>query len=568
MNPLQLTRSVRSLNRLRHIAKVLTQHGFGHIVAQVNLARFLPVWMLRKRRAAPRPDEGPTTIGMRLAQVCAELGPTFIKLGQLLSTRPDIVPPEALRALSSLQDDVPAFDPAIARETIAAELHRSAEECFARFDTTPIASGSVGQVHRARTRDGLEVVVKVRRPGIAEVIELDLHLLHWLADSAERMVPELQMYRPTMLVSELQEVLTRELDYVNEASATARFHRAFADSEGVRVPRVLWEHTAQRVLTLEALTGTNVAKIADGRPPEGPNFDRPQIARRIMDCFLRQVFELGEFHADPHPGNLLVTAPANVALIDFGQVGVLTDEWTTELIVIVLACVNREVGVVVDCLADMGALGPLTDRSALHRALQVMIDKYYGLPLKRFDLGTLFGEFSDVARRNDVVMPRDAALLIKTMGTVASVTNRLDPDLNLLELLKPRLKEAVTHRVSPSRLSREATLAGWHVLSMVRQAPGQLRSVLRRLSSGAWHLRVKHENLERLINELDRSSNRLAFSIVIAAIIVGSSVVLSTEKSITLWNIPIQALGIVGYVLAGVLGLGLTWAIFRSGRLH
>jgi len=568
MTPLAFTRSVRSLNRLRHIAQVLTRHGFGHVVARINLARFVPVWMLRKKAPAPALEEGASAIGRRLAQVCAELGPTFIKLGQMMSTRPDIVPAEVLTELRVLQDDVPAFDTTVAMDMIAEELGRPVDECFASIDDRPIASASIGQVYRAQTKDGAEVVVKIRRPDIDEIITLDMQLLRWLAESLEDFMPELRVYRPTMLVSELEEMLTRELDYVNEASTTTRFAKAFEDETGIRIPNVHWDLSGSRVLTLDVLRGTNVDTLLATSDETDGKIDRRLVARRLAECYLKQVFEIGVFHADPHPGNILVDPPANVGLIDFGQVGTITDDLMTQLIVIVYASVNREMDVMIDSFADLGALGPETNRRQLHRALQVLLDKYYGLPLKRLDLSTLTTEFTEVVRRHDVVVPRDLLMLAKALGTVASVAARLDPDLDLLELLKPRLQRALTERLSPQHLARGAMVWGWHVFSLARSAPAQLRDFLRGLRSGAWKLHIRHENIERLISELDRSSNRLAFSIVIAAIIVGSSALVSTATDLTLLGLKVQYFGVIGYLIAGLLGLALIWAIFRSGRLH
>lgn len=568
MTPLTFTRSVRSLNRLRHIAQVLTRHGFGHIVTQINLARFVPVWMLRKKRPAAALEETASAVGRRLAQVCGELGPTFIKLGQMLSTRPDIVPADMLKELRTLQDEVPPFDTGVAMEIISRDLGRPLEDCYASIDDEPIASASIGQVYKAQGKDGRELVVKVRRPDIEQTIQLDMQLLRWLAESLETLMPELRAYHPTMLAEELDQLLTRELDYISEGSTTARFAEAFAGDIGIHIPNVCWELTGTQVLTLEALRGTNVETLLTESAPAEPRIDRRLVARRLADCYLKQIFELGLFHADPHPGNILVEPPANVGLIDFGQAGTITDDLMTQLVVMVYASVNGEIDVVIDTFADLGALGPDTNRGALHRALRILIDKYYGLPLKRMDLSTLTNEFADVVRRHDVVVPRDLLMLSKALGTVASVTARLDPDLDLLELLKPRIKAALAERLSPKRLARGTTLWGWHLFSLIRHGPAQLRDFLRGLRSGTWSLNVRHENIERLISELDRSSNRLAFSIVIAGIIVGSSVVISTAPELAVFGVKLQYVGIVGYLIAGILGLALTWAIFRSGRLH
>lgn len=567
MTPLQFTRNIRSLNRLRQIARVLTRHGFGHIVTRVNLGRFVPVWMLRRRHAVEAVDTSASSVGRRLTLVAAELGPTFIKLGQMLSTRPDIIPPQVLRELRTLQDAVPPSDSTLAMETIISELGRPLAECFERIEETPLASASIGQVYRAKGKNGEDMVVKVRRPGIEDTIRLDIQLLFWLAESLESFAPELRIYRPVTIVSELEQMLNRELDYINEASITSRFAAAFAEDAGLRIPKVYWDLTSSRVLTLQELEGVKLEALLCGEV-DAQGIDRCLVARRLADCYLKQAFKIGLFHADPHPGNILVAPVSNVGLIDFGQVGTITDEWMTELLIIVLAAVKREVSVVVDAFADMGAFGPQTDRRALLRALQALLDKYYGLPIKRFDLGMLLNEFSDIIRRNDVIIPRDLLLLIKAFSTLASVTARLDPELDLLELLRPRLKKAFTERLSPGNLSRGTALLGWHIFSIARQLPGQLRQGLRRLAATGWRLDVRHENIDRLINELDRSSNRLSFAVVIAAIIVGSSVVVSANTDLIILGFRVQSLGMIGYVLAGILGLGLSWAIFRSGRLH
>ncbi|MGD2111396.1 MAG: AarF/UbiB family protein, partial [Phycisphaerae bacterium] len=457
MSPLTLTRSVRSLNRLRQIAQVLTHHGFGHVVTQINLTRFVPVWMLRKRAPSAVVGEGATSIGRRLALVCAELGPTFVKLGQMMSTRPDIVPEEVLAELRTLQDEVPPFDTESAMTTIAKELGRPVQECFASIDDQPFASASIGQAYHARSKDDTDLVVKVRRPDIEDVIALDIQLLKWLAQSLESLMPELRAYRPTLLVTELEEMLDRELDYVNEAATTARFAEALADVPGVRIPRVYWDLSGPRVLTLQRLEGVNVDKlIPSPRSTDVP--DRPDldangfngrlVARHLVDCYLKQIFELGAFHADPHPGNLLVEPPAKLGLIDFGQVGTITEDLMNQLLVIVYAAVNREIDVVIDGFADLGALGQDTNRRHLHRSLQVLLDKYYGLPMKRIDLGTLTNEFADVVRRHDVVVPRDLLMLFKALGTVGGVATRLDPDLDLVTALTPRIKRALASRFS------------------------------------------------------------------------------------------------------------------------
>ncbi|MCO6435635.1 MAG: phosphotransferase [Phycisphaerae bacterium] len=566
MTPLQFTKSVRSLKRIRQIAQVLSQQGFGYLVAQLNLARYLPVWMLRRRRS--RAAAEPKTIGKRMADICSTLGPTFVKFGQLLTTRPDLLPAEILDELSKLQDRVPPFDGSDAMRMIEEELKRPIGECFATIESTPVASGSIGQVHLARTLEGVDVVVKVQRPGIKETIATDMDLLRWLADSLERFVPELAPYRPRMLASELEQLLTRELDFVNEASAAQRLGDAFAETEGIHIPKVYWNLSSSRILTLKVVPGRNLNTILAEAESGVSDLNRRTTGRRLVDCFLKQVFEVGLFHADPHPGNIFIDPPSQVALLDFGQVGTITDDLMTQIVVMVYAAVNREIDVIVDALADLDALGESTDRRQLSRALLTLLDKYHGQPIKRINLGALLNEFTDIVRQHDVIIPRDVLMLIKSTALVSSVTQRLDPELDVLEPLGQRLREVIRQRLSPSRISRDSKVWGWHLFNLTRAAPRQLREVLRKMAAGGWRLRLRHENIDRLTDELDRSSNRLAFSVVIAAIIVGSSIVVSANTSLTVFNIKFQYFGIAGYLFAGLLGLGLSWAIFRSGRLH
>ncbi|MEK6676456.1 MAG: AarF/UbiB family protein, partial [Planctomycetota bacterium] len=484
MTPFQITRSVRGLNRLRHIARVLTQHGFGHVVSQLNLSRYVPVWMMRRKAKVVDAASGSPSIGRRIARICSELGPTFVKLGQMLSTRPDLVPVDVLKELRTLQDNVPPFDTQSAMQILQSELGRPIRECYSSVDEVPIASGSIGQVYRACTVNGGEVVIKIRRPDADDTIRSDIVVLKWLAESLEALVPESRMYRPKMLIAELEEMLTRELDYVHEASATTRFAAAFSNEVGLKIPAVFWDLSGKRILTLGVLRGVNFAEIWGGDKRLVESIDRKLLARRLANAYFKQVFEIGLFHCDPHPGNLLVEPPATLGLLDFGQVTSVSNELMTELVAIVYACVHREVSLVVDGLADLGALGENTDRRGLERSLGVLIDKYHGLPLKLLELTTIIAEFSDVIRRHDVIIPRDAVLLCKGIGMVAGLCAKLDPDLDVLSLLRERLEKTTRSQFSTQAFARGAAISGWHVYNILRRAPAQLRESLRRAGSG------------------------------------------------------------------------------------
>jgi ubiquinone biosynthesis protein len=485
----------------------------------------------------------------------------------MLSTRPDLMPAAVATELRNLQDRVAPFPWEQAQQLIADDLGKPAEELFEQIDPVPLASGSVAQVHQGKAKDGQDLVVKVRRPGIGRIIGDDIHILRWLASTASTYVPELRIYRPELIVDEFARSIQQELDFIYEASTTERFYRAFADHAAIRTPRVRWDLTGPRVLTLERLSGQRAAEVLAGQAAE---YDKPTLARNLADAFLSQYFELGLFHGDPHPGNLLLNPPDRAALIDFGLVGQVDEELAGQLVLALVAAANRREDIIVEILADIGALGADADRRALRRDLRRVVDKYYGLPVKRFNVQTLFGELTDLMRNNDVLLARDLVLLGKSLVTISGVILQLDPGFNLLEMLRPRLRKMMMQRLSPDRLSRRLGVASWHVLSILRDAPAVLRDLMRRIAQGRAEVTVRHQNLDRLTNELDRSSNRVAFSVVLAAIIIGSSMILSSvgdAQVYLLGRIPLEVIGILGYVGAAFMGIWLLWAIFRSGKM-
>ncbi|MBN2559846.1 MAG: AarF/ABC1/UbiB kinase family protein [Phycisphaerae bacterium] len=609
-----LPKTVRTFSRLRVIAQVLSKHGFGHFVDRLQLARYLPsVEWLRRGKPKEEPEVDPlTVVGNRLVRVCEELGPTFVKLGQMASTRPDILPPQILSAMERLQDDVTPFPPEQARRIFLNDTGSTVGEAFREFTDQPFASGSIGQVHRAVAADGQKVVVKIKRPGIDHVVQLDIYVLQWMAERAESLFPELRPYHPKMLVDEFAQTIRTELDFINEASATSRFHEAFRDDPNISTPRVRWDLTGPSALTLEFMEGLRfrgaleedsrraaahrrgglneapaqesedsseqgrdnatgtphpTTPTAQDRESPHPPLDRKALAINLSECFLRQFFELGLFHADPHPGNLLIRPPAGIVLFDFGMVGKIDDELIGQLVIGIVAAVRREVDILIDVLADVGALGRETDRQMLARDLRGLLDKYYGLPLRRMDLGTIFRELLETVRRNDVTLPRNFVAMFKSLATVSGVVLQLDPDLNLVSLLQPKLSGLLRDRLSPRRLLRFAGMSAWHVASILRDAPRFIRDLMRGIGRGQFQINIRHENLDYLASELDRSSNRIAFSVVAASTVVGSSMLLSMETDVTVLGMPIRYLGFAGYGLAFFMAAWLLVAILRSGKM-
>ncbi|HVP09816.1 MAG TPA: AarF/ABC1/UbiB kinase family protein [Phycisphaerae bacterium] len=562
-----LPKTVRTFTRLRVIAQVLSKHGFGHFVDRMQLGRYLPSlgWIRRGRPPAEEHDIDPLeAIGARLVRVCEELGPTFVKLGQAASTRPDILPSQIQAALEKLQDEVTPFPTEQARRIFHQTTGTTVDEAFREFTDQPFASGSIAQVHRAVTTDGQEVVVKIKRPGIDQTVQLDIYVLEWLADRAESLFPELRPYHPKMLVDEFAQTIRHELDFINEASATSRFYEAFKDDPHIYTPAVRWDLTGSSVLTLEFMHGIRLREALDG---QAGSCDKPALARSLAECFLTQFFELGLFHADPHPGNLLIRPPAGIVLFDFGMVGRMDDELVGRLVFGIYAAVRRETEILVDILADLGAIGRSTDREALGRDLDRLLEKYNGLPLKHLNLSTIFKELIDTMRRNDVTLPRDFVAMIRSLTTGWGVVLQLDPDLNLVELIEPKLAKLLRERASGHRLLRIAGISAWHLGNIMRDAPRLIRDVMRGIGRGQFQLHLRHEDLAHLAGEFDRSSNRLAFSVLMASTIIGSSMLLSMDSDAGLLGMPLRYLGFVGYALSFLMAMWLGIAIWRSGRM-
>ena len=564
MGILSFGRTLRSSQRLANILTVLARHGFGHLAVRLRLERFVPFRQKLSRRLGVG-EAGPedlSNIAHRAARALEDLGPTFIKLGQALAARPDLLPAEFQSAFRRLQDKVRPFPFDQVRQTVQVDLGEPLEKLFRSFDEPPFACGSIGQVHYATTVEGLSVVVKVKRPGIERTVMNDVALLRTLAKLIERHMPEYRIYRPALLVDEFARTLTRELDFVNEASITARFSEAFADDLHIRTPQVFWELSSHNILTLERLEGLTVSPETDF---EAAGLDRRRLAHNLLEAFFKQFFELGLFHADPHPGNLLAQAPESWGIIDFGQVGRLDADLRSRLAMGLTAAVNRQFDLVIDILDDLGTLPEDADHGQLKNDLAALLDKYYGTPIKRIRIGSLFEEVVAVARQHRVILPRDFIMLGKSLASIGGVALMLDPDCAPLEFIKPRLNRLLVEKMSPRNLAGALGLNVYHLATLAQQAPQMLRTIARNLMRGQMRLIFRHDGLDNFINELDRASNRIAFSVVTAAIILGSSVILLAKVG-PKWG-EVAYLGLVGFVVAAVAGLWLLISIFRSGRL-
>jgi ubiquinone biosynthesis protein len=550
-----LPQTYSSLRRLRRILTVLVTYGFDDIIERLHLAGKLPLFLRRKSEL-----RGLTT-PQRLRLVLAELGPTFVKFGQVLSTRPDLLPPDFITEFRKLQDRVPPMPAQQVRLTVESALGRPIEELFARFDFEPRAAASIAQVHEAELPSGRPVIIKLQRPYIERVIEDDTAVLMQLAQLMERqaVAPE---FEPTRLVAEFRKNIRRELDFTLEGQNMDRVRANFAGSEVFRVPEVIWSHSSRRLLTLERLEGIKVSE-RERLIEEG--YDPRLIATRLVEVMARQVVEHGLFHADPHPGNIFVLPGDVVCLVDWGLVGRATDELIQDILYLAQAVVRRDGDAMVRALLSVGVVDADINLRALKMDLLELVDRYVNLPLGQVDMRSLFEQSMTVVRGHHITMPPELLLLAKTLVLTESVARDLDPGFEPLERLGPLVRQLAAGRVSLARTARQ--LQGWmeEVHGLVAELPREARFLLRKLQRNQLTLNLEHRDLDRLIDELDRSSNRLSFSLVIGALIVGSSLVLQSATGPRVFGFPLLAL--LGFLAAAFLGFWLAIGIVRSGRL-
>jgi ubiquinone biosynthesis protein len=557
----RLTRTYRHVDRYSHILRVLARHGFGQILERLRIEQYTQI-ALRMFHAERTPPPHHTR-AERLRLALEELGPTFVKLGQLLSTRPDLVPADLARELEKLQDQATPFPAAEARALIAEELGRPLEEVFRSFDDAPLAAASLGQVHRATlATDGREVVIKVMRPGIRRSVETDLEILTHLAAIAESHVEALEVQRPSEIVEEFRRAVARELDYRVEAAHLRRFRRMFAGDVGVRVPEVVTSATTTRVLTMERLAGAKVSELARSG---FAGYDRELIARRGADAILAQIFLHGFFHADPHPGNVLILSDNVVGFVDLGQIGHLSQRTRHVVADLLAALTERDAAAASDALVELTRSDESPVRHELETDVAEFIDWHFDRPVGELRLGEMAWALIELASRHGRTLGPELFLVLKALGTLESLSRTLDPSFDLGSRVRPVLRRLALERLSPRVLAADAAGVAGEVAGLLRELPRELRGVLRQLRAGRLHVEFEHKGLTPVLHTHELATNRLVFAIVLAALLVASSLLVVGDIP-PLWH-EIPVIGLVGYLISGVIGLGLLWSILRRGRL-
>lgn len=557
----RLTKTVRSMKRYQRILRVLFKYGFEDILDRFKIETFI-----RSGRKGLSKQKKAEIVQMsrqeRIRLVLEELGPTFVKLGQMLSTRPDIVPAEFIEEFRKLQDEVVPFSGIHAREIIEKELGKSVDTLFLSFEEVPLAAASIAQVHSASTKSGDKVVIKVQRPGIRSTIRSDMEILSDLAHLIARRLPETSPHDPVGIVDEFNQWITKELDFLQEARNIDRFGHNFKDDETVYVPKVYWHLTTSRVLTMEYIDGI---RISNQVRLEQAGLDRKTIATNGAKAVLKQIFEHGFFHGDPHPGNLFILKGNVIAPLDFGLMGRLDDELIDEIGNLLNGIVQKNVDKIVRVFLRIGIVREEGDVRTLKHDIGEFLDRYYQTPLYRVNFEQIINEVVDVVSRYRIRIPRDLYLMGKALVIMEGVGRTLDPDFDMISLAKPYVQKIMVRKLDPHRLMRDLSQLLEDFKDFIDTLPDNLRTILLKFRRGELGINIHHRGLDHLIRELDKSTNRLSFSLIIAALIIASSLIMQLNRGPQLFGL--SAFGLIGYLIAAILGFWLIIAILRSGRL-
>ncbi len=557
-----LDKEYSHVKRYREIVDVMMRHGFGYLVDRFGLR---PMRSFRERIFRPGPLREQLLIlseAERLRLALAELGPTFIKFGQILSTRHDLVPPEYIKELSKLQDNVPPFEYEQAKNLIEKETGKKIEEIFLSFDHEPLAAASIGQVHRAKLLGGEEVAVKVMRPGVEEIIETDLAILKSLAKFAEKHIRESKFFNPVGFVDEFSRIIRHEIDYTHEAQNAERFYINFSGSTTVKIPKVYWKYTTKHVLTQEYSEGIKISDIAQ---LDAAALDRKKITIDLANAYLKMVFEDSFYHADPHPGNILISREGVIIFLDFGMAGHIDPVLRENLADMIIAVKRNDADLLIESLIEMGLISDAgIEDLTLRIQLEEFINKYYSLSTKFIDPTTFLRDLIDVFARTRGKIPTNLMLLSKTLIIRDEISRKLDPDHNFAECTEPYVQNMLKERIKFSYLMKEASKTAWDLVHLAKILPRRINHILTKAEKGTMKFRLELQGLDTFVEELDIMSNRLSFSMIISALIVGSSLIINTRMSPSLFGVPM--LGIFGFFIAGFLGLGLLFSILRSGK--
>lgn len=541
--------------RYREIGNVLIKHGFGSMFDRISLRRIMGDWKLGPW-FAEREDLGTP---QRLRYALEELGPTFIKLGQLVSIRPDLLEPEYIAELEKLQNEVPpiAFEEVL---KVCAQSGLEAERDFQAIEPIPLAAASIAQVHKAVLKNGEKVVIKVQRPGIEKIIETDLMILADMGRLLEKHTAWGKLYKITEIVAELSEALRKEVDFEQEGRNADLFYQSYRNDRHVLIPRVYWQYSSHRVLTMEYLAGI---KISDFAELKQANLKTSKIAENLLAALFTQIYEEGFFHADPHPGNISISPSGQIIFYDFGQVGILDEVLKEYCIDLLLGMIRYDVDGVTRALLAIGISSRYVNREELRQDVARLEQKYYGLPLSQIKLGTALAELLELSTRYQVRIPPSLSLMVKMLMTIESIISQLDPQISIVDIAEPYGRRVMLSRYSPEHVARQMQGVVLDYIRIMKNLPVNLEKILSLVGEGEFKIKMEDVNLNKMTAKFDIMSNRLSLAIIVASVIIGTALIAEKMNSSFLTRVPAVELG---FVAAMVLGLFLAYSILRSGK--
>ncbi|AEG60974.1 ABC-1 domain-containing protein [Desulforamulus ruminis DSM 2154] len=555
-------RRIRHINRYREIAAAMISQGFHYIVEEMGLIEKVPYYQRLRPLARDKSSGG---IGERIRLVLQQLGPTYIKLGQIASTRPDILPPAILSELEKLQDKVPPFSFAQVTSVIEQELGAELEEIFEQFDPDPLAAASIGQVHQAVLRTGEKVAVKIQRPGIAANIETDLEILYELARLAQRRFQWAEAYQIVDIVDEFAKSLGNELDYTIEARNAEKIYKQFQDNAQIYIPKVYWDYSSKKVLTAEYIAGIKISE-RDSLAQQG--YHLSLLAERFAKGIFHQIFIEGFFHGDPHPGNVVVLPGEIIAFLDFGMVGRLSPDMKYHLSSIVIGLMRQNSDDLLKTLLRMGIVPDDVNMVKLRDDIEILREKYYGVPLSQISLGEAVNNIFAVTLTHKIKMPADFALVGKALLTMEGIAEKLDPKLSILDIAQPFGRKLLMERLRPMGMAKTLGKNAADFAELLLSIPKHFQDLSAVIKRGRLGLEVSVPEMELFLKNQDRMGNRLSFSIILLAFsIIMASIIISLPlagQSSPLWKIPIVE---IGFGMAMLMFLWLLYAIVRSGKL-
>lgn len=539
-------RNGRRIRRLGEIARVSVKYGFGYILEKYDLKSYLP----RKERKQKFPKSLAESFAKRFVAMIQELGPTFIKVGQLLSVRPDLVPPELVFQLEDLQDSTEPFDSEIAKEVVEDELGKEISEVFEYFDSDPIASASIGQVHKARLKSGQEVVVKIQRPGAERMIDSDLDLLFLLAKKVRKKITFVDI---VAVAQEFSDSLHRELDYRVEGRHVDKFRLNFKDDSLVKIPLVYWKYTSRRVMTLEYIEGT---KLTDLATPESKGIDTYKLAEHGAQAFMKQVLEDGFFHGDLHPANMFITPDGRIAYLDFGIVGQVSEKDRETMVFMLLAIIKKDVAEIVSRAKELGVIIPEDTIPEMKEEFNEVLDRYYGRKLEEIKIDIIGKEFLGLIYRHHLRIPNDFALLAKALVTIEGTAKGLYPEVNMLDIARPYVLDLIKREYSPAKALEDIYEVIKGYIGYMLDFPREAHEVLEKAKKGELEIKYRYTGLDQPATKFEKAANRLAVSLTFAAVLFGASLIFIFKPGF--W------LSVLWFGIAVLFGLWIMYSMIKS----